>query len=181
MNRRVILAGLLAGLTVFTWTIVSDMALGLVKIGVQPLPNESAVLSALDQNVKANGLYRFPFEEDPEKWDEAYRTNPRGILVLTPPGQPMNFGKLVATAVLTNVAGGILAAFLFVAAGLGAAGIGPRIAFGAALGGFASLAIDFPYWNWYGFPTNYLAAQLVNSILAWSFAAIVLGFVLRRR
>jgi len=181
MNRRVIVAGILAGLTVFVWSAVSHMALPLGEIGVQPIPNESAMMATFDQNVKAKGLYFFPFEQDAAKWDESYRRNPHGILVLTPAGQPMNFGRLLATEALTNVAAGILAAFLFVAAGLGAAGIGPRLAFGAALGGFASLTIDFSYWNWYGFPTDYLAAQLVDAVIAWSLAALVLGLVLRRR
>jgi hypothetical protein len=181
MNPRVLLAGLLAGLTVFLWSAVSHMALPLGEIGVQAVPNADTVLPVLRSNVTANGLYLFPFETDARKWEEAYKTNPRGILVLTPPGQPIGFGRLLATEAVTNIAGGILAAFLFVAAGLGAAGIGPKLAFGAALGGFASLAIDFSYWNWYGFPSNYLAAQLVDAVVGWSLAAVVLGLVLKRR
>lgn len=181
MNGRVILAGALAGLTVFVWSAISHMALPLGEIGVQPIPNEAALMKTFNENFQANGLYFFPFEQDAAKWDEAYRKNPHGILALTPAGKPMSFPKLLLTEAATNIAAGILAAFLFVAAGLGAAGIGPRIAFGAALGGFASLTIDFSYWNWYGFPTDYLAAQLVDAVIAWSLAAVVLGLVLRRR
>ena len=33
----------------------------------------------------------------------------------------------------------------------------------------------------YGFPSDYLAAQLVDSVVAWSLAALVLGLVLRKR
>lgn len=180
MNRRVILAGVLAGLTVFVWSAISHMVLPLGEIGVEPVPNASAVLPVLAENVKQNGLYLFPFEQDAAKWEEAYRTNPHGILVLTPAGAAPVFGKLLATEALSNIAGGILAAFLFVAAGLGAAGFVPKLAFGAALGGFASLAIDVSQWNWYGFPANYMAAQLVDAVIAWSLAALVMGLVLRR-
>ena len=63
MNRRVILAGVLAGLTVWVWSAISHMALPLGEIGVQPLPNEAAMLESIDESVKANGLYFFPFEQ----------------------------------------------------------------------------------------------------------------------
>ena len=56
-----------------------------------------------------------------------------------------------------------------------------RVAFGAALGAFASLAIDFSYWNWYGFPSAYLAAQMVDQVVAWALAALVAGWWLGRR
>ena len=181
MNRRVILAGVLAGLTVWVWSAISHMALPLGEIGVQPLPNEAAMLESIDESVKANGLYFFPFEQDPAKWHEAYRTKPHGILVATPAGQPMSFGRRLAMEALSNVAAAILAAFLFVASGLGAASLGSKLAFGASLGGFALLCIDFSYWNWYGFPSDYLAAQLVDSVVGWSLAALVLGAVLRNR
>ena len=180
MNGRVIVAGILAGLTVFFWSFISHMALPLGEIGVQQIPDQGAVMAALSENVKSAGLYYYPFDRDMAQHDAMLKTNPHGILVYTPPG-PVSFGKLLATEALSNVAGGILAAFLFVAAGLGAAGIGPRLAFGAALGGFATLAIDVSYWNWYGFPSNYLAAQLIDSVISWSLAALVLGLALRRR
>ena len=95
-------------------------------------------------------------------------------------GQPFGFGRRLVTEATIDVAGGILAAFLAVAAGLGGATLGRRLAFGAALGAFASLAIDFSYWNWYGFPSDYLAAQLVTAIVGWSLAALVLGWRLPR-
>lgn len=181
MNGRIVMAGVLAGITVFVWGMAAHMALTIGEIGVKPIPAAESVLPVLKNNVTERGLYIFPWEEDEAKWEESYRSNPRGILVVTPAAQPFSFGKLLATEAATNIAGGIFAAFLFVAAGLGAAGIGRKLAFGATLGAFASLAIDFSYWNWYGFPTDYLAAQLFDSVVAWSLAAVTIGLVLRNR
>lgn len=181
MNGRIIMAGVLAGVIVFVWGMTAHMALAIGEIGVKPLPAAESVLPVLKDKVTTGGLYLFPWEEDEAKWEESYKSNPRGILVVTPAALPFSFGKLLATEAATNIAGGIFAAFLFVAAGLGSAGIGRKLAFGASLGAFASLAIDFSYWNWYGFPTDYLASQLFDSIVAWSLAALVLGWVLRGR
>lgn len=181
MNGRIVGAGVLAGLVVFAWSAISHMALPLGEMGVSALPAAEAVQPVLNSNVPQGGLYYFPWEKDPAKQEEALRANARGILVLTPATEPFSFGKLLATEAATNIAGGIFAAFLFAAAGLGTAGIGRQLAFGATLGGFASLAIDFSYWNWYGFPLNYVAAQLVDAVVAWSLAALVMGLVLKNR
>lgn len=181
MNGRIVGAGVLAGLVVFVWGAISHMVLPLGEMGVSPLPAAEAVQPVLNSSVPQGGLYYFPWEEDPAKQEEAMRANARGILVLTPTTQPFSFPRLLAVEGATNIAGGILAAFLFAAAGLAGASIGSKLAFGATLGGFASLAIDFSYWNWYGFPTNYLAAQLADAIIAWSLASLVIGLVLRKR
>jgi hypothetical protein len=43
----------------------------------------------------------------------------------------------------------------------------------------AAIATNVPYWNWYGFPTNYTVAymtiQVVGYLLAGLVAAAVLG------
>src|SRR5262245_40826142 len=108
MNRRAILAGVLAGLTVFFWSFLSHMALPLGEIGVRQLPNQSAVMAALSENVKTAGFYYYPFDKDMAQHDALLKTNPHGVLVYTPPGE-VSFGKLLATEALSNVAGGILA------------------------------------------------------------------------
>lgn len=180
MNARVVVAGLLAGLTIFVWEFVAHTVLPLGQVGVRPIPQQEQVLQTVAANVKEHHLYLFPWEEDSAKSEEAYRANPSGILVVTPAGRPFGFGRRLANEAAIDVVGGILAAFLAVAAGLGGASIGRRLAFGATLGAFASLAIEFSYWNWYGFPSDYVAAQLVTAVVGWSLAAIVLGWRLPR-
>ncbi len=181
MNARVVVAGLLAGLTVFVWSAISHMALPLGEVGISPLPVPGELLPAIRERVPESGFYAFPWDEDAAKRAAALRTEPRGILVVTPASQPFSFGGALATEAATNIAGGLLAAFLFAGLGTSLVGIGQRLAFGAALGAFASLAIDFSYWTWDGFPTEYLAAQLVDHIVGWSLAALVIGWRLGKR
>jgi hypothetical protein len=176
MKARVVVAGVLAGLVVFAWGAVSHMALPLGEIGVAPLPNQEQVLGALEQNLGGRKLHPFPWYEDPARLEEAYRTRPHGIVAFTPAEAPFSMGRALAFEALSNVVCGVLAAFLFAAMAPALATVGTRLAFGALLGAFASLGIDFSYWNWYGFPSEYLAAQLVDQIVAWSLAALVLGW-----
>jgi hypothetical protein len=179
MRTRVVVAGVLAGLTVFVWSFVSHELLPLGEAGVSALPDQYAVLDGLAAGVPDAGFYFFPFETDAAKMEEAFRTRPRGILVLTPASEPFHFGRALATEAATNVLAGLLAAFVLAA--VGPLGWGRRLAFGAALGAFASLSIDFSYWNWYGFPTEYLASQLLDQVLGWSLAALLAGWWLARK
>ena len=69
---RILLAGVLAGIAMFVWTSIAHMALPLGEAGINEIPNESAVLSAMQSSMGDNaGLYIFP--------------HPSGALCCVPP------------------------------------------------------------------------------------------------
>ena len=179
MRSRALVAGLLAGVVAFLWMFVAHVALPLGEAGVSRLPEEAALLAPLAERLREPGLYVFPGETDSAKWEEAYRTRPSGLLVFHPAGEPLAMGRRLAIELVTDLLAGLLLALLLGATT--ATGPGPRLAFGAALGAFGSLAIDFSYWNWFGFPSAYLAAGLVDQVVAWALAALVAGWWLGRR
>lgn len=191
---RLLLAGVLAGIVVFVWSALSHMVLGLGEAAVKTIPNESSVLSTMNQNIKEPGFYLYPggmeeIQKAPQserdaltkKWEETYKTQPHGVLVLTPPsGAVFNFPKLLVNELLSNVLGGLIAAWLFSLA-IGSLGSFPmRVLFVAALGLFAALAIDLSYWNWYGFPTKYLFSSLIDNTIGWALAGVVLAALIKR-
>ena len=176
MNARVVGAGLLAGVAAFAWGSLSHMVLGLGEAGVSALPNQPAVLDTLARNVSERGLYIFPYEADPARWEESFRSHPHGILALSPAGEELAFPRRLAIELATSLAGGLLAAMLFAAAPMAFGTWKAGAMAGAALGLFGSIAIDASYWNWYGFPTLYLAAQMADQILAWAIAGALLGW-----
>ena len=60
MSKKILLAGMVAGLVLFVWESVAHMALPLGEAGIRGLDNESAVLASLKENVKQDGFYFFP-------------------------------------------------------------------------------------------------------------------------
>jgi hypothetical protein len=36
-----------------------------------------------------------------------------------------------------------------------------------------------PYWNWYGFPTDFTLAQIVENTVGWFLAGLVLALIVR--
>ncbi len=180
MRGRVLMAGVLAGVAVFLWGMVSHMALPLGEAGISKLPAEAEVLAVLAAEVPEGGLYLFPAEEDPAKWEEAYRTKPHGLLVMAPAGEPLAFARRLTVELATNLVGGLLVALLF-AAGLPATVTWRSgLVAGAVLGCFATVAIDLSYANWYGFPAAYALAQLVDQVAGWALAGAVAGWLLGR-
>ena len=60
MTKRILIAGVVAGLVLFLWESVAHMVLPLGEAGVKGLPNEAAVLAALKSNIQTPGFYFFP-------------------------------------------------------------------------------------------------------------------------
>jgi len=180
MNGRVVVAALLGGLTVFVWGALSHMALGLGEMGVSTLPNEPAVLGALQANAPQGGLFVFPMEEDPAKWEAAFANYPSGVASFAPAGTPLAFGRRLGLEFVTNVVGTLFAVLLLGGAGA-LATVAQRVLAGAALGAFASLSINASYTIWYNFPTAYLVGQTIDQVVAWVLGLLVAGWWLARR
>jgi hypothetical protein len=180
MSRRVLIAGVVAGIVLFVWGMLSHTVLGLGEVGVKPLPNQAAVLDNLKQNITEPGLYLFPYEVDPAKWQESYRSNPHGILVATPAGDEFSFPRNLALELVTNLVCGLLLAWIAARFTGGASWQGGAL-LGLALGLFAHVDIIVSFVFWYDFPMDYAVAQLADHAIAGILAGAVGGAILGRR
>lgn len=58
---KILLIGILGGIVMSVWASVAHMALPLGEAGIDEIPNQSAVLSAMQTNIgDRNGFYIFP-------------------------------------------------------------------------------------------------------------------------
>jgi hypothetical protein len=122
---KILLAGIFGGIVMFIWTSIAHMALPLGEAGINEIPNESAVLSAMQGNIgDKTGLYIFPGlgvgknatrEEKSEamkQMQQRIAANPSGILMYYPPGRPFAFGKSLVVEFSTEVLQAILVIWL---------------------------------------------------------------------
>src|SRR5207247_10240291 len=90
----ILLAGIFVGIVMFIWTSIAHMALPLGEAGLGEIPNESAVLSAMQSNIgDQTGLYIFPGpgvgknatrqekNEAMKHTSEKIATNPSGLIM----------------------------------------------------------------------------------------------------
>lgn len=183
--KRILLAGILGGLTLFVWMFVAHELLGLGEVGVKEIPNEAAVMGAM-QAIPASGLYIFPgFGLGPKPTREQqhaampaymkkYEQSPHGILIYHPPSGPFNFGILLGREFALNVVQALLAAWLLAAAASGRS-YAVRAGFVALAGVLAAISTNVEYWNWYDFPGNYVAAYMTTQILGFVLAGLVIA------
>ena len=169
--KRVIVAGLLAGLALFAWESVAHLVLPLGAAGVKGLDN-AQVLSSLRNNVKEDGLYIFPMQANGQASQTA--SGPAGIMVVQPNGTMAMMPSQLVIQLAADVVAMLLAAALLVQAG-GFPGFGKRVVFFTLMGILPALRTDLSYWNWYAFPAVYTAAQFAINIVGFCLGGLVIA------
>jgi len=182
MTKRVVIAGLLGGIAMYLWSFIAHVVLPLGQVGVQELPNEPPVLSALSASVgNSHGLFLFP-RMDPgssmQQYQQKLTTSPSGLLVYHAPGGEALTARQLTTDFITELVEALLAAFLVAQTRLST--FGGRVGFVAVLGVVANIATNIPYWNWYGFPSTYTASYIFMGVVGFIVAGLVIAAMLRR-
>jgi hypothetical protein len=188
---KILLAGILGGIVMFIWTSIAHMALPLGEAGLGEIPNESAVLSAMQSNIgEQTGLYIFPGTglgknatrqekgEAMKHMGEKLAANPSGILMYHAPGRQLALGKLLGVEFGTELLEAILVVFLLAQTRI--ASFAGRIGFVLVAGILAAIATNVSYWNWYGFPCAYTLSYMLIQIVGFLCVGIVAALVLRK-
>jgi hypothetical protein len=190
-TTKIILAGVLGGIAMFIWSSIAHMALPLGHAGMSELPNEQAVLTAMQTSIgNKDGLYFFPgmgLGDNPTKeqenqamshYLEKLAQNPSGLLMYHPAGsRPMAMVKWLTIEFLKEVLESLIVVFLLAKTRI--ASFGGRVGFIFTAGILASIVTNISYWNWYGFPAVYTAAYMTTQIVGFLCAGLAAALVLR--
>src|SRR5260370_4348874 len=188
--KRILLTGILGGLTLFVWTFVAHQFLGLGEMGVGEIPNEAPVLSAMRGAIPEAGFYIFPgvglgpnatIEQRKAAMPEymkKYEQSPHGVLVYHPSSGPFNFGAALGREFARNVLQALLAAWLVSCPQRGRV-YSSRVGIVVVAGVLVAISTDIEYWNWYGFPGNYVSAYMTTQIVGVVLAGFVIAAFLK--
>jgi len=189
---KILVTGILGGIVMFIWTSVAHMALPLGEAAIREIPNESAVLSAMQSNIgDRTGLYIFPGPgvgknaTRQEKNDamkhtvEKIAVNPSGILMYHAPGRPFTIGKWLGIEFGTELLEAILVVFLLAQTRI--VSFAGRIGFVVVAGILAAITTNVSYWNWYGFPCVYTASYMFIQIVGFFLVGIAAALLLPKR
>jgi hypothetical protein len=189
---KILLAGILGGIFMFIWGAIAHMALPLGEAGIGEIPNESAVLSAMQSNIgEQTGLYIFPSlgvgknatrqekNEAMKQMNEKIAANPSGILMYHAPGRSFTFGKSLGIEFGTELLEAILVVFLLAQTRI--ASFAGRVGFVLVAGILAAIATNVSYWNWYGFPCVYTAGYMLIQIVGFFLVGVVAALMFRKR
>jgi hypothetical protein len=190
MTKRILLAGVLGGVAMFVWASLAHIVLPLGHSGIQEIPNEASVLSAMHSSLREkSGMYIFPgmaLGPNPtreqqrsamEQYGEKLASNPSGLLVYHPPGaKALRPGQLI-TEFLTEVIEALIVIFLLAQTRL--TSFGSRVGFVTLAGVLAAITTNISYWNWYGFPGSYTTAYMFIEIMGYVIIGIVATLIMR--
>ena len=189
---KIVLTGILGGIVMFIWTSVAHMALPLGEAGIREIPNESAVLSAMQSNIgDQTGLYIFPGpgvgkdatrqekNEAMKHMAEKMAANPSGILMYHAPGRPFTIGKWLGIEFGTELVEAILVVFLLAQTRI--VSFAGRVGFVLAAGILAAVTTNISYWNWYGFPGVYTASYMLIQIVGFLLVGVAAALILPKR
>ena len=191
MTTRAFVAAILGGITMFIWSFLAHDLLPLGETGMREFKDEAAMLDALKTNLgDAHGLYHFPGHKAgpnatrQEKSDAMKRamekaaSGPSGVL-LYHPTREFSFGKLLGIEFATELLEAMLVVFLLTQTGIES--FSGRIGFVFVAGILAAITTNIPYWNWYGFPSNYTAAYMSIEIIGFLCVGLVAALLLKNR
>ena len=191
--KRIFLAALLGAIAMFIWTAIAHMALPLGEAGIREIPNEAAVLGAMQSNIaQKRGLYVFPGlglgpnpsreaqHEAMKHMDEKLAINPSGILLYIPAGaRPFVMARHLSVEFVTELLEAFLVVYLLSLTRLTT--FGARVGFVTVAGVLAAIATNISYWNWYGFPRVYTAAYMLIQVVGFLCIGLVAAWVLKKQ
>jgi hypothetical protein len=189
---KIVIAGVLGGIVMFIWTSIAHMALPLGEAGIREMPNESTLLGAMYSAIgEQAGLYIFPSpgvrknatreekNEAMKRMSEKVATNPSGILMYHAPGRPFTFGKWLGIEFGSELIEAILVVFLLAQTRI--ASFAGRVGFVLVAGILAAITTNVSYWNWYGFPSAYIASYMLTEIVGFLLVGITVALLWRKR
>jgi hypothetical protein len=173
MNRRTLLAGVLAAIAMYCWTSLAHTVLPLGEAGIQQIDKEQGLLQSMQSTLSAPGFYMFPNMPpggDQAQYEKQIANGPSGLLIYFP-RRDFSFPKLLAVEFVTELVEILIATVLLSSTGIRT--FGGRLGFFALLGVVAALGTNVSYWNWYGFPTAYTAAYIFTVWTGFLVAGLV--------
>jgi hypothetical protein len=188
--KRILLAGILGGLTLFVWLYVAHELLGLGEMGVGEIPNETVVLNAMRGAIPAPGFYLFPGmglgpnatseqrKAAMPEYMKKYEQSPHGVLVYHPASGAYPFGAALGRELALNVLQALLAAWLVSYAASGR-GYSTRVGIVVLAGVLVAISTNVEYWNWYAFPGNYVAGYMTTQIVGFVLAGFVIAALVK--
>jgi hypothetical protein len=188
VTKRVFLAGLVAGIAMYAWSSIAHIVTPLGQVGISTISNEQPVLDALRAALgSANGLYMYPgadmsgklsMSETMAQYEKKLATNPSGMLIYHPPGgKAMETGQLIVEF-LTELVQAMAVVFLLSLTRL--TSFGGKVGFVTLVGVLAAIATNIPYWNWYGYPTNYTITYMFVEVVGYLVVGVVAGLMLKQ-
>ena len=187
--KKLILGGLLGGIAVFVWGMVSWMVLPWHHTTFEKFDNEAMVQAVLAVNAPKAGIYLLPGTHKDKtiplaaekalmkKAHEQMEKGPFAFVAMRPGGTgPMNI--LMIRGLIIQIIGAFLLTLLLLIAGI--ENYFQGVGFAVALALAAGVVTFLPDWNWWGFSPAYALVGMADLVIGWFLAGLVIAKIVSR-
>src|SRR5580700_315777 len=190
MLRSLVLGTILGGLVAFVWSSVSWEVLGWHEKTLVSFQNDDEVSALIASHAPKDGTYILPGMSPTEGMTAEQQKAAKAALMERMQKGPImiaavrrgGFGSF-ARGLIIQVLSLMVAAFLLTWLLLQTSGLSyrKRVMFIAITGLAASVIVDLPNWNWWGFSGVYTAVNLIDVTITWLLAGLVIAKVAKPR
>lgn len=175
---KAIKAGLIAGIVMFIWSVVSWMFLSWHMTTIHSFKNEQAVAEVITSNAPHSGIYFMPTMGKSETATSEEQIHQPMIFTAVRSEGMSSMTLPMLTGLLTQIIAAFFVALLLLQAN--ALGYMGRLMFVMVFAVAASLVTNVPYWNWFGFETQYTLMMSADLLIGWFFGGLVLAKICKR-
>jgi hypothetical protein len=186
MTKSLILGTILGGLAAVVWSSISWELIGWHEKTMVAFHNEDEVSAVIASHAGQDGTFILPSmpstagmtpEQKKSALDAVMQKMQAGPIMVAAVrrGGFGSYGRGLVIQLLSLMAAAFLLTWLL----LQTNGLSypRRVAFLAVVGLAASVIVDLPNWNWWGFSGAYTAVNLADSMLTWLVAGLVIAKV----
>jgi hypothetical protein len=171
--RSLVLGTLLGGLTALIWSNISWELIGWHEKTLLTFQKDEEVAAVISSHTVEDGTYLMPYGTSKEAQDRM-RTGPI-VLAAVRRGGMGSVGRLFGVQIAILFGAAFLLTWLMLqTSGLSYA---RRVIFLAVVGLSASVIVDLPNWNWWGFSGPFTAVDVADNVLTWLLAGLVIAKV----
>lgn len=192
MVKNVLLNTVVGAVVVFILSSIWHVATPLGEVGVQNLPNATILSPAMKLAIPNAGFYFFPGmnrskgmtreqqRAEQEKYLNAYKAGPTGILIYTPGGENLNYGKLLVNQFLIGLLCAFFIAWILAVTAV-ATTFAQRVLIALFVSAFGAILVSFEYWNWYNFPSDYTITYAAGIVVTWGLTGTGMAWLAGKR
>jgi hypothetical protein len=174
MNSTIIKGAILGGLIAFVWAILSWMVLPWHKMSMRQFTNEQTVMTTVMQNAPVSGIYVMPTHIDPATGKcNGGAKGPFMFATVKLEGMDYtSYVPFVRALLIQILAAGIITWIILHAR---AAGYIKKVAFIVLIAFLVGVLGKLPDWNWMGVPFAIAFYCIVDLVIAWFLAGLVIA------
>lgn len=171
--KSCIKGGILGGIVLFLWGVVSWMVLPWHMNTMNNFNDEGSVAAVIVANAPKSGVYVSPTK--PSAAQGQAQAQPPALIfaTVTLEGGPASMVMPMILSLLTQIVAALLVGWMLCKTnGLSYA---RRVGFVVVFAVAAAVVTHVPYWNWFGFGTDFTLVGVADLIIGWFLAGLVMA------